>query len=213
MPEAGTEGTAHQGGAGATHGGGTGGLGEAGSGSAGEMQQTSRDPCAALPAGCFPLCEGGQCQCECPDAEPCPASAPTENAPCNTVQLCGYGEPACHQIFECFTSVWKKIGDTCIDVPDGSCPATLDEALATPCLARSCGYDAQICQCASPACSGAFMEPSTMCAGATPAACIVAPAAGANCLPEGQRCGASCCGQQFTCTDGTWVSAILPCPP
>jgi len=200
------------GGAGRTGAGASGAAGAAGAaGSAGAQQ--SSNPCAGLPAGCFALCEGGMCQCECPDAEPCPSSEPAQDAACNTVQLCGYGEPACHRIFECFTGVWKKVADTCADGTNGSCPATLGEAMTTPCLDRRCGYDSQICQCGQATCSGAFMEPSTYCTGVTPAACLAAPVAGADCLPEGQRCGATCCGQQFTCTGGTWTSMFIPCPP
>ena len=192
--------------------GATGGMGASGSGGAGGAMQTS-DPCADLPPSCVALCQGGMCDCDCSHAEPCPASAPTQDSACNTRELCGYGEPKCHQVFECFTAVWKKVADNCADAPAGSCPATLDEALATPCLDRRCGYDAQICQCQSPACSGVFMPPSTRCLGPDPAACQEAPVVGAPCLPEGQHCGASCCGQQFTCTNSKWTSAMIPFPP
>lgn len=205
-----TGGSGAAGSAGGSAGGGAGAAGTAGA--AGGAQQTS-NPCAGLPAGCIALCEGGMCQCSCPDAEPCPASAPAQDAPCNTLELCGYGEPACHRIFECFTGVWKQLADTCADGPGGSCPATQGEALATACIDRRCGYGGVICQCSSPACSGVFMEPSTQCFGVTPAACLDPPVAGADCLPEGQRCGATCCGQQFTCTSGTWTSMFIPCPP
>jgi hypothetical protein len=148
------------------------------------------------------------------DTEPCPAAQPAEDADCNTLERCGYGEPACHRIFECFSGAWKKVDDTCADGPNGSCPATMAEALATPCLDRRCGYDAGVCLCTSPACSGAFMEPSTVCIGAPAAACIdPSPKDGAGCLPEGQRCGATCCGQQFNCVGGKWTSTFIPCPP
>jgi hypothetical protein len=208
--------------AGAGAGGGAGATGVAGvagaagvagvAGVAGETHQTS-NPCATLPPGCRALCEGGMCQCDCSGSDPCPGSEPSQDTACNTLGLCGYGEPACHRVFECFTGVWKKVADTCADGPSGSCPATQAEALATPCLDRRCGYAGEICQCGSPACSGVFMEPRTFCGGVTPAACLPAPAVGADCRPDGQRCGATCCGQQFTCTSGKWSSTFIPCPP
>jgi hypothetical protein len=213
---AGTGAAAGTGASGATAGTGTtgsGGSSASGTGGTGASDPEPQDVCATLPAGCIALCEGGQCSCDCSAADPCPASAPGQDTPCNTVSLCGYGEPACHQIFECFTDVWKKVSDTCAEGPTGSCPPTLEDALATPCIDRRCGYDAQICQCSSPACSGAFFEPTTMCFGPGPAACIEPQVVGDDCPREGQRCGASCCGVQYTCTDGTWTSALLPCPP
>jgi hypothetical protein len=192
-------------------GSGASGSGAAGSGSGGTGQ--SQDPCAGMPDSCFEVCQAGQCQCECPNEVPCPASAPTAGAGCDTPTVCGYGEPACHQIFECFAAKWKKVADTCNTAPGGSCPATLSEALATPCVERECGYEAQVCACVSP-CSGAFMEPSTFCTEPTPAACIDPyPELGASCQPEGQTCGSSCCGLRWNCVGGAWTTMNVLCPP
>ena len=204
--------TASGGGAGGNVTGASGGVGASGSGGvAGSMQAS--DPCAALPPGCVTVCQAGMCQCDCSGTDPCPAAAPTQDSACNTLELCGYGEPACHQVFECFTAVWKKVADTCADAPAGSCPATLTEALATPCLDRRCGYGPQLCLCASPGSGGAFMPPISLCIGPDPAACLAPRVVGASCLPEGQHCGAMYCGVQFTCTEGKWTSAMIGCPP
>jgi hypothetical protein len=166
-----------------------------------------------MPAACIKLCEGGNCECHCSNAEPCPAAAPAPDSPCNTTDLCGYGEPACHKIFECFTRAWKLVADTCADGPMGSCPATLPQAQATACLTRRCGYDGVLCQCAPPTCGGAILPPETFCGNPPQAACLTPPKDGAACVREGQRCGAECCGQRFTCTQGEWTSAFIACPP
>ena len=194
---------------------GAGGVGGAGSSAAGAGGQArAMDPCAGLPASCIELCEGGNCSCNCSQAEPCPAAMPTAGAPCDTIQKCGYGEPACHQVFECFFSKWKKVADTCEQEPVGTCPATLAEAMATPCLGMTCGYDGSLCQCGQSACSGVAMEPSTYCTSPPLALCQDPyPVDGAACPVEGGRCGSTCCGQQLNCIGGKWTTLFVPCPP
>ena len=195
-------------------GGSAGNAGSAAAGSAaqdgGAGQGQNPDPCAGQPAGCIELCEGGQCQCSCPEPGACPAAAPAEGDACSAAMSCGYGEPACRRIFECSRSTWRKVADTCTE--SGSCPATLSEALAVPCLARRCGYETQVCQCGATACSGIPMDPKTFCSSPAPAACLGA-ANGKPCFSEGQRCGATCCGLQFTCLSGKWSAANIACPP
>lgn len=204
-------GTGAVGGSGAT-GAGTGAAqGTGGSTATGGVQGDGA--CAGQPWYCFALCQGGQCSCEC-DADPgCPLQEPTADTTCFRQQLCGYGEPACWSIWECDLGRWAEVASTCADAQGGACPDTLEEALATPCLARTCGYGTQLCACQGPACSGVYVEPSTMCSAPTPAICQRPTVAGEACAIEGQSCGQTCCGRSYHCTEGVWVARDNLCPP
>ncbi len=156
---------------------------------------------------------------------PCPAALPDPTSACSTDGLiCEYGVRTCLSRAECTGGAWAVSVPRCPPPPTGGCPATRDDAQASPCAGDEgalCAYDGLVCTCTScpnpyPLCM--VVDPPVWACeapNADPECPAAQPLLGGGCAMDAQICDYGCeSGERRVCAGGAWTAGSAPggCP-